>query len=73
MPQVFAYLLLSSEAQDMATQRQGVVRCADNRLLEPVFVEDTASSKTDLRARQLGRLIECAGAGDVVMVFEPSR
>ena len=74
MPQVFAYLRVSTDAQDVANQRHGVVRyCADKRLLEPVFVEDTASGKTDWRARQLGRLIERAGAGDVVVVSEVSR
>lgn len=74
MPQVFAYLRVSTDAQDVANQRHGVVRyCADKRLLEPVFVEDTASGKTDWRARQLGRLIKRAGAGDVVVVSEVSR
>lgn len=74
MPQVFAYLRVSTDAQDVANQRHGVVRyCAEKRLLEPVFVEDTASGKTDWRARQLGRLIERAGAGDVVVVSEVSR
>jgi DNA invertase Pin-like site-specific DNA recombinase len=74
MPQVFAYLRVSTDAQDVANQRHGVVRyCADKRLLEPVFVEDTASGKTDWRTRQLGRLIERAGAGDVVVVSEVSR
>jgi DNA invertase Pin-like site-specific DNA recombinase len=74
MPQVFAYLRVSTDAQDVANQRHGVIKyCADKRLLEPVFVEDTVSGKTDWRARQLGRLIERAGAGDVVVVSEVSR
>jgi hypothetical protein len=44
MPQVFAYLRVSTDAQDTANQKHGVVRyCIDKHLLEPVFIEDTAS------------------------------
>ena len=74
MPQVFAYLRVSTDAQDVANQRHGVVKyCADKHLLTPVFIEDTASGKTDWRARPLGQLIERASAGDVVVVSEVSR
>ncbi|WP_090142656.1 recombinase family protein [Limnohabitans sp. DM1] len=74
MPQVFAYLRVSTDAQDVANQKHCVVRyCVDKRLLEPVFIEDTASGKTDWRARPLGKLIERAGQGDVVVVSEVSR
>ncbi|MEY4507551.1 MAG: hypothetical protein RL297_2129 [Pseudomonadota bacterium] len=47
--------------------------CADKRLLEPVFVEDTVSGKTDWRERQLGKIIERASPGDVLVVSEVSR
>lgn len=74
MPQVFAYLRVSTDAQDVANQRHGVVRhCIEKKLLEPVFIEDTASGKMDWRARQLGKLIDRAGAGDVIVVSEVSR
>jgi DNA invertase Pin-like site-specific DNA recombinase len=74
MPQVFAYLRVSTDAQDVANQRHGVVRyCVDKRLLEPLFIEDTASGKTDWRVRPLGKLIERAGQGDVIVVSEVSR
>ena len=74
MSQVFAYLRVSTDAQDVANQKHGVVRyCIEKRLLEPVFIEDTASGKTDWRARPLGRLIERAGQGDVIVVSEVSR
>ena len=74
MPQIYAYLRVSTDAQDVANQRHGVVKyCADKRLLEPVFIEDTASGKTDWRARQLGKIIERAGQGDVIVVAEVSR
>lgn len=74
MPQIYAYLRVSTDAQDVANQRHGVVKyCADKRLLEPVFIEDTASGKTDWRSRQLGKIIERAGQGDVIVVAEVSR
>ncbi len=74
MSHVFAYLRVSTDAQDVANQRHGVARyCADQRLLAPVFVEDTASGRTDWRARPLGQLITRAGTGDVIVVAEVSR
>ena len=74
MPQIYAYLRGSTDAQDVANQRHGVIKyCADKRLLEPVFIEDTASGKTEWRSRPLGRIIERAGQGDVIVVSEVSR
>jgi len=74
MAHVFAYLRVSTDAQDVANQRHGVVRyCADKHLLAPLFIEDTASGKTDWRQRPLGQLIERAEPGDVVVVSEVSR
>ena len=74
MSHVFAYLRVSTDAQDVANQRHGVVRyCTDKKLLAPVFVEDTASGRTDWRARPLGQLITRATTGDVIVVAEVSR
>lgn len=74
MTQVFAYLRVSTDAQDVANQKHGVVRyCVEKRLLEPVFIEDTVSGKTDWRDRQLGKMIRGAGQGDVIVVSEVSR
>ena len=74
MPQVFAYLRVSTDAQDVANQRHGVVRyCADRALLAPVFIEDTASGRTDWRDRPLGQLLTRAARGDVIVVAEVSR
>ena len=74
MSHVFAYLRVSTDAQDVANQRHGVVRyCHDKKLLAPVFIEDTASGRTDWRARPLGQLITRATAGDVIVVAEVSR
>lgn len=74
MSHVFAYLRVSTDAQDVANQRHGVVRyCTEKKLLAPVFIEDTASGRTDWRARPLGQLITRATAGDVIVVAEVSR
>ncbi|KAI9549168.1 hypothetical protein GHT06_006799 [Daphnia sinensis] len=74
MSLVFAYLRVSTDAQDVANQKHGVVRyCIDKKLLEPVFVEDTVSGKSDWRDRQLGKMIRGAGKGDVIVVSEVSR
>jgi DNA invertase Pin-like site-specific DNA recombinase len=74
MSHVFAYLRVSTDDQDVANQRHGVVRyCTDQQLLAPVFIEDTASGRTDWRARPLGQLITRATAGDVIVVAEVSR
>ena len=74
MSHVFAYLRVSTDDQDVANQRHGVVRyCQDKKLLAPVFIEDTSSGRTDWRARPLGQLITGAGQGDVIVVSEVSR
>ena len=45
---LFSYLRVSNEAPDTVNQKHGVLRyCIDKHLLEPVFIEGTASGKTD--------------------------
>lgn len=74
MPQFFAYLHVSTDAQNVANQKKSVVRyCVDKRLLEPVFVEDPVSGKSNWRDRQLGKMIRGAGKGDVIVVSEVLR
>lgn len=74
MPQIFAYLRVSTDAQDVANQRHGIVQyCADKRLHAPLFFEDTASGKNDWRTRALGNVISQAQAADVLVVSEVSR
>lgn len=69
----FAYLRVSTDAQDVANQRHGVDAYCSARAMNPVYVEDTASGRVDWRARRLGALIDEAGRGDVVVVSEISR
>lgn len=74
MPKIFAYLRVSTDAQDVNNQRHGIVDyCSAKHLLAPLFIEDTASGRTDWRSRELGKLIGQCNASDVVVVSEVSR
>ncbi len=70
----YAYLRVSTDAQDVDNQRHGVSAYCLQRAIAPVeWVEDTASGKTDWRARKLGEIITAAMPGDVLVVAEVSR
>lgn len=74
MPAVYAYLRVSTDQQDVDNQRLGVVAyCAAKGLHAPLFVEDTASGKTDWKQRSIGNIIDQASAGDVIVASEVSR
>ena len=74
MPQVFAYLRVSTDDQDTANQKTGVVAyCVERQFLAPAFVEDTSSGRKSWRDRPLGALIGRCQAGDVLVVAEISR
>jgi DNA invertase Pin-like site-specific DNA recombinase len=74
MTKIFAYLRVSTDAQDLDNQKHGVVNyCVDKKFHAPLFVEDTASGKNDWRARALGNIVSQAVPGDVLVVSEVSR
>jgi DNA invertase Pin-like site-specific DNA recombinase len=74
MAQIFAYLRVSTDAQDVANQKTGVVSyCIEHRHELPAFVEDTASGRKSWRDRPLGALIARCQSGDVLVVAEVSR
>ena len=74
MSQVFVYLRVSTDVQDVANQKTGVVAyCLEQRFEAPAFVEDTASGRKSWRDRPLGALIGRCQAGDVLVVAEISR
>jgi DNA invertase Pin-like site-specific DNA recombinase len=74
MSKVFVYLRVSTDAQDAANQKHGVVHyCTSHGLLAPLFIEDSEHGSKDWRTRQLGTLIQSSSAGDVVVVSEVSR
>lgn len=70
----YAYIRVSTDAQDLNNQRHGVIEYARKNGLEPMtFFEDTASGKKNWRERDLGRLLEEAKSNDVLLVAEISR
>ncbi len=71
----YAYLRVSTDRQDVAKQRHGILEYANAHGLTPVeFVEDAASGRLAWRQRELGRLL-CgfAVSGDVIIFSEISR
>jgi DNA invertase Pin-like site-specific DNA recombinase len=71
----FAYLRVSTDQQDIANQRHGILEYANAHQLGLLtFVKDTASGQLKWRDRALGTLLtDKADAGDVVVFSEISR
>jgi DNA invertase Pin-like site-specific DNA recombinase len=71
----FAYLRVSTDRQDVANQRHGLLEYANTHSLAPLrFVEDTMSGRVAWRERAIGQLLSAtATPGDVVLVAEISR
>lgn len=71
---IYAYLRVSTDAQDVANQRHGLLEYANDNNLVPVkIVEDSASGKIAWRKRKLGEMLENAQAGDTILFAEVSR
>jgi len=71
---VYAYLRVSTDAQDVANQRYGLLEYANETNLVPVkIVEDSASGKIAWKKRKLGEMLEKAEAGDTILFAEVSR
>lgn len=70
-----AYLRVSTDRQDIANQRHGILEYANTHGLAPVaFVEDAVSGRLAWRERVIGRLLcDSAVAGDIVIFAEMSR
>ena len=73
MPNVIAYLRVSTDAQDVANQRRGVAEYCAARDWLPGYVEDTASGRTPWRERALGQILDRMQRGDVLVCSEVSR
>jgi DNA invertase Pin-like site-specific DNA recombinase len=70
----YAYIRVSTDRQDLDNQRHGVIEYAKAQGLEPLtFFDDTVTGKKSWRERDLGKLLEQAGKGDVLLVAEISR
>lgn len=71
---IYAYLRVSTDAQDVANQRYGLLEYANETNLVPVkIVEDSASGKIAWKKRKLGEMLEKAEAGDTILFAEVSR
>jgi DNA invertase Pin-like site-specific DNA recombinase len=81
---IYAYLRVSTDQQDLDNQRHGVIEYArskgwgtrqsdTNTGVGLLFFEDKASGKKSWRDRDIGKLIEQAKSGDVLLVAEISR
>lgn len=70
----YAYIRVSTDRQDLDNQRHGVIEYAKANGLEPLaFFDDTVTGKKSWKERDLGKLLEQAGKGDVLLVAEISR
>lgn len=73
-PAVVAYLRVSTDVQDVANQKLGVLEyCAKQRWAAPVLVEDTVSGKVDWRARKIGEILKVAPPGSILVAAEITR
>ena len=70
----YAYLRVSTDAQDVQNQKHGVLEYANRHNLSGMtFVEDSVSGKKPWKERELGKVLQQAQEGDTVVVAEVSR
>lgn len=72
---VYAYLRVSTDAQDVENQKHGILEYANKKDLgKIVFIEDTASGKKAWTDRKLGELVnDTSASGDTILFAEFSR
>ena len=72
---VYAYLRVSTDAQDVDNQKHGILEYANaHDLGKVIYIEDNASGKLSWTERKLGELVnETAAAGDTILFAEFSR
>ena len=70
----YAYLRVSTDAQDVQNQKHGVLEYANQLGIANLkYVEDTVTSKKHWKDRGIGDLLSRAGEGDTIMASEISR
>jgi len=70
----FAYLRVSTNAQDVENQKLGVLDYCNSQGITPIeFVEDTTSGRKGWKSRAIGDLLERAESGDTLVAAEVSR
>lgn len=74
MPNYFGYLRVSTEGQEVESQKLGLLEYANRHGFAPMeLVAETISRAADWRGRQLGALLERVGRGDIILTPEFTR
>ena len=70
----YAYLRVSTDGQDVENQKLGILDyCNKWNLNSLKFFEDTANGKLEWQKRGIGKIIEQADPGDIIIASEISR
>lgn len=70
----YAYLRVSTDDQDVANQKHGILEYANNCNISGLtFVEDTASGRKKWKDRKLGELLHSLSPNDNIVFAEVSR
>ena len=71
---IYAYLRVSTDAQDVDNQKHGILEYANKHgLTNMTFVEDTVSGQKKWQLRKLGEMVRNAEKGDVLIFAEIAR
>ena len=71
---IYAYLRVSTDAQDVDNQKHGILEYANKHgLSKLIFVEDTVSGQKKWQLRKLGEMVRNAEKGDILIFAEISR
>ena len=74
VPVVVAYLRVSTDAQDVANQKLGVLEyCAQHGFGAPLLIEDTVSGKVDWQKRKVGEVLHSIPPGSILVAAEITR
>lgn len=74
MPRYFGYLRVSTEGQEVESQKLGLLEYANKHGFAPMeLMSETVSRAADWRGRQLGALLDRAGHGDIILTPEFTR
>lgn len=74
MPKYFGYLRVSTEGQEVESQKLGLLEYANIHGFAPMeLVAETVSRSVDWKARQLGAVLMKAGKGDIILTPEFTR
>ena len=74
MPNFYGYLRVSTDGQDVDSQRLGLLDYANRHGFAPMeIISETVSRASDWRGREIGALLARAGEGDVILTPEFTR